>query len=368
MTASGKSKSSKPTKAKPKSKPERLRNSLSFNSIALYTFLVVVIALGAYVLYNATLASGSTELKSGLGSNYCLDDHGDGGSGTQIDTWPCNGSAAQHFSDVGGVLHLGTECLYPSGAGSKTRGRYVVEVSCSPTPWGGVWTESGGRFLNNHADSFGGTYCLDVAGAKAGGSVDIWPCNGGSNQSWSQTTYGGGSTPTPNPGVGGSYNNPLRVVEKTSGFQRERIDQGVDYGGSGPVYAIGPGKITNVYNSGWPDDVFISYKLTDSRISKYDIYVYVAEECTPNVSVGETVSDNTVLCHMFGASGGIETGFASTGGAGTAYAHACFDGSDSTWYGVAFNAVLEYLGAPGGVRSSTVTCSPPSGWPSASLF
>jgi hypothetical protein len=154
-------------------------------------FVALFVVLGSYVVY-ASLASGSTELKSGIGNNYCLDDHGDGGPGTQVDTYPCNGSAAQHFSDSGGVIHLGAACIYPSGAGSKTRGRYIVEISCSPTPWGGVWTESGGRFLNNHADSFGGSYCLDVSGSVAGGSVDIWPCNGGANQAWTSTTYSSG--------------------------------------------------------------------------------------------------------------------------------------------------------------------------------
>ena len=38
------------------------------------------------------------------------------------------------------------------------------------------------------------------------------------------------------------YLNPLRGV---SGLVPERVDMGVDFGGAGPVYAIGDGIITN---------------------------------------------------------------------------------------------------------------------------
>ena len=38
------------------------------------------------------------------------------------------------------------------------------------------------------------------------------------------------------------YRNPLRDV---SGLNPERIDMGVDFGGSGPVYALGNAVITN---------------------------------------------------------------------------------------------------------------------------
>ena len=38
------------------------------------------------------------------------------------------------------------------------------------------------------------------------------------------------------------YQNPLRGV---SGLNPERIDMGVDFGGSGPVYALGNAVITN---------------------------------------------------------------------------------------------------------------------------
>jgi hypothetical protein len=46
------------------------------------------------------------------------------------------------------------------------------------------------------------------------------------------------------------YRNPLRDV---SGLNPERIDMGVDFGGSGPVYALGNAVITNATgtSAGW---------------------------------------------------------------------------------------------------------------------
>ena len=46
------------------------------------------------------------------------------------------------------------------------------------------------------------------------------------------------------------YRNPLRSIHSLKGG---RIDQGVDYSGSGPVYALGKGTVLNLHNSGWPD-------------------------------------------------------------------------------------------------------------------
>jgi len=58
-----------------------------------------------------------------------------------------------------------------------------------------------------------------------------------------------------------SYVNPLRSV---SGLVPERIDEGVDFGGTGPVYALGDAVVTNAgQNAGWPGGGWITYQLTD---------------------------------------------------------------------------------------------------------
>jgi murein DD-endopeptidase MepM/ murein hydrolase activator NlpD len=103
------------------------------------------------------------------------------------------------------------------------------------------------------------------------------------------------------------YLNPLR---KISGLMVERIDMGADFGGSGPVYAVGDGIITNATadSPGWPGGGWITYQLTDGPAK--GLVVYLAEDVTPTVQVGQHVTPNTVIANMYNGSAGIETGWA----------------------------------------------------------
>jgi hypothetical protein len=81
------------------------------------------------------------------------------------------------------------------------------------------------------------------------------------------------------PGQAAVYLNPLRGV---GGLIPERIDEGVDFFGSGPVYALGDAVITSATgNSGWPGGGWITYQLTDGPDA--GLMVYVAEDVTPTV-------------------------------------------------------------------------------------
>lgn len=107
------------------------------------------------------------------------------------------------------------------------------------------------------------------------------------------------------------YLSPLRGI---SGLIPERVDMGVDFGGSGPIYAIGDGVITNATgnSSGWPGGGWITYRLTDGPGA--GLMVYVAEDVTPDVQVGQAVTSSTVIATMFNGSAGIETGWAMPDG------------------------------------------------------
>jgi hypothetical protein len=147
------------------------------------------------------------------------------------------------------------------------------------------------------------------------------------------------------------YLNPLRGV---SGLVPERIDQGVDFFGSGPVYAIGDAVITNTTNAGWPGGGWITYQLTDGPDA--GLMVYVAEDVTPAVQVGQHVTSSTVIANMFAGSVGIETGWAdpsgtlaesvlpSAGGIGA-------NGPFPTRVGVSFDILLQSLGVPAAPNS-----------------
>ncbi|MHB8440099.1 MAG: hypothetical protein ACYDD4_13205 [Acidimicrobiales bacterium] len=159
----------------------------------------------------------------------------------------------------------------------------------------------------------------------------------------------------------GAYTNPLRAV---SDLSPERVDQGVDYHGDGPIFAAGDGVVLSVYNSGWPGGTFISYRLTDGPAG--GLVVYAAEDIYPSVSVGQHVDAGTVLGTVYEGPDGIETGWADGSGDGTTMAHDAgqFNGSNSTAYGANFSQMLQSLGAPGGtMQNEPPTGSLPPNWP-----
>lgn len=163
------------------------------------------------------------------------------------------------------------------------------------------------------------------------------------------------------------YANPLRAV---SGLVPERVDQGVDFGGTGPVYAIGDGVVTDVYNgdAGWPGGGWVSYRLTDGPA--VGLTAFVAEDVTPTVSVGQAVSPDTVICNMFNGGAGIETGWAWPGHGDTAESQSpqaggiAGSGPFPTDVGVNFDELLQALGVPAGPnRYDTPSGILPAGYP-----
>jgi murein DD-endopeptidase MepM/ murein hydrolase activator NlpD len=155
------------------------------------------------------------------------------------------------------------------------------------------------------------------------------------------------------------YEDPLRAV---AGLSPERIDQGVDYSGFGPIYAIGDGVVLSTVNGGWPGGTFITYKLESGPAA--GLVVYAAEDINPAVSIGEQVNANTVIGTMYEGWSGIETGWAN-GSEGDTMAMVAgqFGGWNSTAFGWNFDQLLVSLGAPGGILQSTPTGGIPAGWP-----
>jgi murein DD-endopeptidase MepM/ murein hydrolase activator NlpD len=149
-------------------------------------------------------------------------------------------------------------------------------------------------------------------------------------------------------GLAYGYLNPLRDV---SGLVPERIDMGVDFNGSGPVYAIGDAVVTNASgdNFGWPGGGWITYQLTDGPDA--GLMVYVAEDVTPAVQVGQHVSSSSVIGTMYSGGDGIETGWAQASGLSAesqlpeAGGIGGF-GPFPTMIGASFDELLVSLGAP----------------------
>lgn len=167
--------------------------------------------------------------------------------------------------------------------------------------------------------------------------------------------------PSPSGGAPSGYSNPLRAINALS---PERIDQGVDYSGYGPIYPMGDGVVLSTTNAGWPGGTFIAYRLTDGRAS--GLVVYAAEDIEPQVSVGQRVTPDTQLGTMYEGRDGIETGWADSSGGGNTMAGDAgqFNGSNSTAFGYNFSQLLQSVGAPGGVlQNDPPTGSLPPGWP-----
>lgn len=175
------------------------------------------------------------------------------------------------------------------------------------------------------------------------------------------------SSPAPRRTASG-YANPLRAV---SGLQAQRIDMGADFGGSGPVYAIGDAVITNAIGNspGWPGGGWITYRLTSGPAK--GLTVYLAEDVTPTVTTGQQVSSSTVIANMYNGGAGIETGWAmpDSSSAESQLPEAggiSGGGPFPTAIGLNFERLLESLGVPAGYES---TASPygvlPPGYPTS---
>ena len=155
----------------------------------------------------------------------------------------------------------------------------VAELRGKASPWAGLWL------------------------AKAADGVAAWPA------SWGGRPLIVGAAVADSPG--GSYRDPLRGVR---GLVEERIDDGVDFAGAGPVYALGDAVVTRADgdNFGWPGGGWITYRLISGP--GVGLMVYVAEDILPAVVPGQRVSAATVLGTMYDGGDGIETGWAQATG------------------------------------------------------
>ncbi|MBO0807188.1 MAG: hypothetical protein J2P32_02665 [Actinobacteria bacterium] len=145
-----------------------------------------------------------------------------------------------------------------------------------------------------------------------------------------------------------AYRNPLRRV---SALVPMRIDDGVDFTGTGPVYALGDAIITSASgnNAGWPGGGWITYRLTSGPAQGQ--VVYVAEDIVPAVTAGQQVSAATAIGTMFAGGDGIETGWSQPTGLAPESQLPEAGGISGlgpfpTRIGVNFDELLQRLGVP----------------------
>lgn len=119
------------------------------------------------------------------------------------------------------------------------------------------------------------------------------------------------------------------------GLTLGRTDQGVDWGGKGPLYAVGSGTIKNLYNTGWPGGTFIVLQL-DNAAGLPSPDVYYAENISPSVQVGQRVTKGQIIGYATGGGSGIELGWADPNAIGQALAHGQYKEGIPTQLGTDF--------------------------------
>jgi hypothetical protein len=195
-----------------------------------------------------------------------------------------------------------------------------------------------------------------LASAQAGSSG----ASDGLVSPYSGSPYSGLSSPYPtgagygstsagsSPVSASGYVNPLAGAS----VRAERIDQGVDYAGTGVLGAIGPGVVTSVTRtgSGWEGGGYVEYKLTAGPYAGRS--VYYAEGVTPTVTVGQTLAPGQPVATLIpGFPFGIEIGFAAGQGQAS-YARMYGGGYGEgglTAAGMAFSNLIGSLGGPRGL-------------------
>jgi hypothetical protein len=157
------------------------------------------------------------------------------------------------------------------------------------------------------------------------------------------------------------YCNPYRDI---TSLVPERIDQGVDYGGAGPIYAMGPGTIDvykNRNDTGWPGGTFVSYKLSIGPAVGREIYLAENIDLDPSLKSGSFVYSGTALGTLVNASPDSESGW-GVAGEGVTAEYGCYTEGCDTPLGDNFNTLLVCLKTPSGVAGTGGCCPQPTGW------
>jgi len=125
-----------------------------------------------------------------------------------------------------------------------------------------------------------------------------------------------------------------------------RTDQGKDFGGAGPIRAIGNALIVKTGAPGWPGgEKGVLYKLLDGPARGK--YVYTYEGISPSVRAGQRVKAGQVIGSIIpGTTTGIEMGWATS--TGEPISHAEYTEGKETVGGKAFAGFLERLKKGGG--------------------
>ncbi len=149
---------------------------------------------------------------------------------------------------------------------------------------------------------------------------------------------------------------PAYAVEYVSPFLNAttgRIDQGVDFTGTGPIAAVGDAEILATGAPGWPEGGGVLYRLLSGSRAGQVIYVFEGVQATvrpgQHVSAGEQIAN-------FVPGGSIEMGFADA--SGTPLSHGEYTEGVETVWGRRMAVFLSGIGGPSALTASLSSLSP----------
>jgi murein DD-endopeptidase MepM/ murein hydrolase activator NlpD len=138
------------------------------------------------------------------------------------------------------------------------------------------------------------------------------------------------------PAAASSYVNPFSL---SSNLVTGRVDQGVDFTGSGPIVAIGEGLVLQTGAPGWPEEGGVLYELLSGPLKGAVIFTYEGVDAT--VQPGQHVRAGEQIA-TFRPGGSIETGLADS--TGTPLSHAEYYEGKVTQSGLEMLSLLQSLG------------------------
>jgi prophage tail gpP-like protein len=111
--------------------------------------------------------------------------------------------------------------------------------------------------------------------------------------------------------IASGYVNPFKLA---TSIYPGRIDQGVDYHGTGPIVSPADVVIVGLGGAGWPGQQYMLMRVLNGEHAGH--YIYLAEAIIPKVRKGDHVNAGDVIARFgpgaaLGASPGIEMGWSS---------------------------------------------------------
>jgi murein DD-endopeptidase MepM/ murein hydrolase activator NlpD len=150
--------------------------------------------------------------------------------------------------------------------------------------------------------------------------------------------------------------SPAFEIEYVSPFlsaSTGRIDQGVDFTGTGPIAAVSDAEILATGAPGWPEGGGVLYKLLSGSRAGQIIFVYEGVQATVHAGQHVTAGDQIAT---FVPGGSIEMGFADA--SGVPLSHSEYSEGVETQWGREMASFLTSIGGASGLSASLGQLSP----------